>query len=171
SAPVIGDLSQFHEQWEKRRCREIGADLVGSVGRGKLQLPEEVERPLVCCCLLVEEAAIEEALLGQRAADEAGKNERCAVIRQRRRDGRIVASALLLWLEGKCRGWVQMRVLTVVDRHRTDDGALVGEAVERRTQLHQWRSSSAPRAAGPDGEEGIGDVMAAVVPQKSERKR
>ncbi|RZS19688.1 hypothetical protein BHM03_00052120 [Ensete ventricosum] len=38
SAPAIGDLSQLHEQWEKRRCREIGADLVGSVGRGKAQL-------------------------------------------------------------------------------------------------------------------------------------
>ncbi|RRT47380.1 hypothetical protein B296_00024606 [Ensete ventricosum] len=38
SAPAIGDLGQLHEQWEKRRCREIGVDLVGSVGREKAQL-------------------------------------------------------------------------------------------------------------------------------------
>ncbi|RRT37986.1 hypothetical protein B296_00054836, partial [Ensete ventricosum] len=79
-------------------------------------LPEEVERPLVCCCLLVEEAAIKEVLLGQRSVDEAGKSERCAVIGQRRRDGRKIASALLPWLEEKCRGWAQMRVSTAVDQ-------------------------------------------------------
>ncbi|RWW55772.1 hypothetical protein BHE74_00037550 [Ensete ventricosum] len=64
SALAIKDLGQLHEQWKKRRCWEIDADLVGSVGRRKAQLDnivdislsEEVERPLVCCCLCVEEA-------------------------------------------------------------------------------------------------------------------
>ncbi|RWW18259.1 hypothetical protein GW17_00017760, partial [Ensete ventricosum] len=54
---------------------------------------------------------------------------------------------------------------------RTGDGTVAGEATERRMQLHQWRSSSAPRAAGPNGEEGTGGVLATVVPQQSERKR
>ncbi|RZR83314.1 hypothetical protein BHM03_00009912 [Ensete ventricosum] len=38
SEPASGDLGQLHKQWEKRRCREIGADLVGFVDRGKAQL-------------------------------------------------------------------------------------------------------------------------------------
>ncbi|RRT44207.1 hypothetical protein B296_00053292 [Ensete ventricosum] len=112
--------------WPRRRLTLIRLGRTGAVpascssftSSGKVQLPKEVERPLVCCCLLVEEAAIEEALLGQRAADEAGKSEKCAVIGQQRRDGRIVVSALLLWLEGKCRGWAQMRVSTEVDLRR-----------------------------------------------------
>ncbi|RWW63910.1 hypothetical protein BHE74_00028887 [Ensete ventricosum] len=50
----------------------------------------------------------------------------------------------------------------------TGDGAVAGEATERIKQLHQWRSSSAPRAASPDGEEGTGGILAVVVPHEDD---
>ncbi|RRT65183.1 hypothetical protein B296_00013561 [Ensete ventricosum] len=47
SEPASGDLGQLHKQWEKRRCQEIGADLVGFVDRGKVQLDSFVGKVIV----------------------------------------------------------------------------------------------------------------------------